>query len=111
MKAVEQIVVHTGQHYDDAMSDSFFRDLEIPAPDINLEVGSASHAVQTARIMERFEPVALRASTRLGIRVRRRELDGRRGARLREDRPFVSRTSRRGCAAATARCQRRSTGS
>ena len=55
----EQIVVHTGQHYDDAMSDSFFRDLEIPPPDINLEVGSTSHAVQTARIMERFEPVAL----------------------------------------------------
>jgi UDP-N-acetylglucosamine 2-epimerase (non-hydrolysing) len=57
--AAEQVVVHTGQHYDDAMSDSFFRDLEIPPPDINLEVGSASHAVQTARIMERFEPVAL----------------------------------------------------
>jgi UDP-N-acetylglucosamine 2-epimerase (non-hydrolysing) len=55
----EQVVVHTGQHYDDAMSDSFFRDLDIPPPDINLEVGSASHAVQTARIMERFEPVAL----------------------------------------------------
>lgn len=55
----EQLVVHTGQHYDDSMSDSFFRDLEIPPPDINLEVGSASHAVQTARIMERFEPVVL----------------------------------------------------
>jgi UDP-N-acetylglucosamine 2-epimerase (non-hydrolysing) len=55
----EQIVVHTGQHYDESMSDSFFRDLAIPPPDINLEVGSASHAVQTARIMERFEPVAL----------------------------------------------------
>jgi UDP-N-acetylglucosamine 2-epimerase (non-hydrolysing) len=55
----EQIVVHTGQHYDDAMSESFFRDLEIHPPDLNLGVGSASHAVQTARIMERFEPVAL----------------------------------------------------
>jgi UDP-N-acetylglucosamine 2-epimerase (non-hydrolysing) len=59
MPGIEQIVVHTGQHYDDAMSESFFRDLEIPPPDINLEVGSASHAMQTARIMERFEPVAL----------------------------------------------------
>jgi UDP-N-acetylglucosamine 2-epimerase (non-hydrolysing) len=59
LPGVAQIVVHTGQHYDDAMSDSFFRDLEIPPPDINLEVGSASHAVQTARIMERFEPAAL----------------------------------------------------
>ena len=56
---VEQLVVHTGQHYDDAMSDSFFRDLEIPRPDINLGVGSASHAAQTARIMERFEPAVL----------------------------------------------------
>jgi UDP-N-acetylglucosamine 2-epimerase (non-hydrolysing) len=55
----EQLVVHTGQHYDEAMSESFFWDLEIPPPDINLDVGSASHAVQTARIMERFEPVAL----------------------------------------------------
>jgi UDP-N-acetylglucosamine 2-epimerase (non-hydrolysing) len=54
---LKQLVVHTGQHYDDAMSDSFFRDLEIPQPQVNLEVGSASHAVQTARIMERFEPV------------------------------------------------------
>ncbi|MDQ6828096.1 MAG: UDP-N-acetylglucosamine 2-epimerase (non-hydrolyzing) [Gemmatimonadota bacterium] len=54
-----QVIVHTGQHYDDAMSDSFFRELEIPAPDVNLEVGSASHAVQTARIMERFESVVL----------------------------------------------------
>lgn len=54
---VNQIVVHTGQHYDELMSEGFFRDLAIPAPDYNLDVGSASHAVQTARIMERFEPV------------------------------------------------------
>ena len=53
------ILVHTGQHYDDKMSSLFFRQLGIPAPDINLEVGSASHAVQTARIMERFEKVCL----------------------------------------------------
>jgi UDP-N-acetylglucosamine 2-epimerase (non-hydrolysing) len=55
----DQLVVHTGQHYDESMSESFFRDLEIPIPDINLNVGSASHALQTARIMERLEPVAL----------------------------------------------------
>lgn len=52
-----QTIVHTGQHYDDAMSASFLRELELPAPDHLLEVGSATHAVQTARIMERFEPV------------------------------------------------------
>jgi UDP-N-acetylglucosamine 2-epimerase (non-hydrolysing) len=54
---LDQRVVHTGQHYDDALSASFFRDLGIRAPDVNLEVGSSSHAVQVARIMERFEPV------------------------------------------------------
>ncbi len=56
-RAIPQLVVHTGQHYDDAMSGNFFRQLGIPAPDVNLEVGSASHAVQTGRIMERFESV------------------------------------------------------
>ena len=49
--------MHSGQHYDDALSSSFFRDLGIPEPDMNLAVGSDTHAVQTARIMERLEPV------------------------------------------------------
>src|SRR6476661_2013076 len=53
------LVVHTGQHYDAAMSDSFFRDLDLPAPDVYLGAGSASHAMQTAAIMERFDPVVL----------------------------------------------------
>jgi UDP-N-acetylglucosamine 2-epimerase (non-hydrolysing) len=53
------LIVHTGQHYDSLMSDAFFRDLNMPKPDIHLEVGSASHAVQTAAVMERFEPVVL----------------------------------------------------
>ena len=53
------LVVHTGQHYDAAMSDSFFRDLELPQPDTHLGVGSASHAAQTAAVMERFEPVVI----------------------------------------------------
>src|SRR2546422_201233 len=54
------LIVHTGQHYDSLMSDAFFHDLELPAPDVHLGVGSASHAAQTAAVMERFEPVVLR---------------------------------------------------
>ncbi len=57
--SLTQVVVHTGQHYDDDMSARFFRELGIPAPDINLGVGSGSHAAQTARIMERFEAALL----------------------------------------------------
>ncbi len=52
-------MVHTGQHYDQEMCKLFFDDLEIPRPDIDLEVGSATHAVQTAEIMKRIEPVLL----------------------------------------------------
>ena len=55
----ETLLVHTGQHYDENMSRLFFDDLGIPRPDINLEVGSASHAAQTSEIMKRFEPVVL----------------------------------------------------
>jgi UDP-N-acetylglucosamine 2-epimerase len=51
----EEVLVHTGQHYDDLMSDIFFRELGLPAPDLNLGVGSASHAVQTGRAMEGLE--------------------------------------------------------
>ena len=53
----EAILIHTGQHYDDNMSGQFFRDLGIPAPQYHLEVGSGSHAQQTAEIMRRIEPV------------------------------------------------------
>jgi UDP-N-acetylglucosamine 2-epimerase (non-hydrolysing) len=56
---VVQTVVHTGQHYDVNMSDVFFKQLGIPTPDVNLEVGSGSHAQQTAAVMSRFEPVVL----------------------------------------------------
>jgi UDP-N-acetylglucosamine 2-epimerase (non-hydrolysing) len=51
------VLVHTGQHYDVAMNERLFADLELPSPDLNLEVGSGTHAVQTAEIMRRFEPV------------------------------------------------------
>ena len=56
---ISPLLVHTGQHYDEKMSQSFFNDLGIPKPDINLEVGSGSHAQQTAAIMQRFETVVL----------------------------------------------------
>lgn len=53
------LVVHTGQHYDAQMSDAFFRDLGLPEPDVYLGVGSGSHAMQTATVMQSFEPVVL----------------------------------------------------
>lgn len=53
----EPLLVHTGQHYDQAMKDSFFGQLDIPEPDCDLGVGSGSHALQTAAVMKRFEPV------------------------------------------------------
>jgi len=56
---ITPLLVHTGQHYDQRMSDLFFRQLGIPQPDVNLGVGSASHAVQTAEIMRAFEPVVV----------------------------------------------------
>lgn len=57
--AMQPILVHTGQHYGEAMSGSFFTDLNLPKPDVHLEVGSGSHAAQTAEIMRRFEEVLL----------------------------------------------------
>jgi UDP-N-acetylglucosamine 2-epimerase (non-hydrolysing) len=57
--ALRPLLVHTGQHYDEKMSDLFFRQLGIPRPDVNLGVGGGSHAVQTAEIMKAFEPVVL----------------------------------------------------
>jgi UDP-N-acetylglucosamine 2-epimerase (non-hydrolysing) len=98
---LRQTVVHTGQHYDDALSANFVRTLGIPEPDVNLAVGSASHAQQTARIMERIEPVLAEArpdwvvvygdvnstmaaalvATKLGIRVAHVEAGLRSGDR------------------------------
>ena len=54
---ITAILVHTGQHYDENLSDIFFRQMGVPTPQVNLEVGSGSHAAQTAEILKRIEPV------------------------------------------------------
>jgi UDP-N-acetylglucosamine 2-epimerase (non-hydrolysing) len=56
---IDPVLVHTGQHYDEKLNDIFFRQMGIPSPDVNLEVGSGSHAAQTAEILKRIEPVLL----------------------------------------------------
>ena len=56
-RGLSQVLVHTGQHYDSEMSDIFFHEFGLPAPDINLQVGSGTHAAQTAQVMIRVEPV------------------------------------------------------
>ena len=66
---IEAILVHTGQHYDETLSDIFFRQMGIPAPHVNLEVGSGSHAAQTAEILKRVEPVLLERKPHLVLVV------------------------------------------
>jgi len=66
---IQPILVHTGQHHDFEMSRIFFQDLRIPKPDYNLEVGSGSHAWQTAKIMEKLEKVLLKEDPNLVIVV------------------------------------------
>src|SRR5215470_1084321 len=54
---IDAVLVHTGQHYDVSMAGQFFEDLQIPPPDMSLEVGSGSHAYQTGEVMKRLEPI------------------------------------------------------
>jgi UDP-N-acetylglucosamine 2-epimerase (non-hydrolysing) len=68
-KKINPILLHTGQHYDYRMSDIFFKELKIPKPNINLNVGSLSHAQQTALIMERFEKVLIKEKPNLVLVV------------------------------------------
>src|SRR3989475_7554177 len=69
VRDLTSILLHTGQHYDDGMSDVFFRDLGIPIPDVYLDVGSGTHAEQTARIMLEFEKVCFREKPDLVVVV------------------------------------------
>ncbi|GAK59412.1 UDP-N-acetylglucosamine 2-epimerase [Candidatus Vecturithrix granuli] len=66
---IHPLLVYTGQHYDENMSKLFFEELEIPRPDIDLEIGSAPHAVQTARIMIAFEKIQNDAYMMLVVRI------------------------------------------
>jgi len=68
-KTIKPVLVHTGQHYDFEMSKVFFQELKIPKPNYNLEVGSGTHAWQTAKIMEKLEPVILKEKPDLVIVV------------------------------------------
>ena len=67
--ALPMLLLHTGQHYDRDMSDQLFEDLQLPKPDINLDVGSGSHAVQTAEVMRRFEPILDQTGASCGLVV------------------------------------------
>lgn len=66
---IEPLLVHTGQHYDDKLSDIFFRQMGIPKPNVNLEVGSGSHAAQTAEVLRRIEPVLIESKPDLVLVV------------------------------------------
>ena len=66
---IEPLLLHTGQHYDDTLSDIFFRQMGMPAPDVNLEVGSGSHAVQTAEVLKRIEPILIESKPDLVLVV------------------------------------------
>src|SRR6187401_1610594 len=68
-ESFESVLVHTGQHYDEKLSQVFFDELGIPRPDINLSVGSGSHAQQTAAVMTAFEPVLTQESIDLVLVV------------------------------------------
>lgn len=72
---IDFLLVHTGQHYDVNMSDSFFEDLKLPQPHIHLDVGSGTHAEQTGRIMIEFKKVLLRENPELVGSSRRCEFD------------------------------------
>jgi hypothetical protein len=106
---LENLVVHTGQHYDPAMSDVFFSELGIPVADLDLGVGSGSHGRQTARMLESLEAAMLERRPDLVLTTATPIRRWRRRSRPRSC-ACPSRTSRRACAASTVACPRRRTG-
>src|SRR6266576_3112553 len=106
----DQRIVHTGQHYDERMSEVFFVQLGLPRPDVNLAVGSGSHARQTAEVLTGIEREFTENSPALAVVYG--DVNSTIGAARWPARSSASRwrTWRRGCAASTTRCPRRSTG-
>ena len=99
-------LVHTGQHYDQRMSDVFFTDLGMRAPDHHLEIGSGSHAEQTGRVMMAFEPLLAELGSDVVVTVG--DVNSTLPARWWLRRRACSwPTWRQGCAVATGRCPRR----
>ena len=107
---LDQVLVHTGQHYDRELSEIFIEQLKMDPPAHTLDAGSGSHAQQTARVMERLEPLLTRIKP--SVVLVPGDVNSTLG-RLWPQRSwaFLSATSKRGCGASTARCPRSSTGS
>ena len=105
----QELLIHTGQHFDDELSAVFFAELGLPAPDRELGIALGSNTLPDRADADRARAGGRRGGARCGARLRRHELDARRRARRRRRPASRSRTSRPGCARSTARCPRSST--
>ena len=105
----DEVLVHTGQHYDEALSQVFFDELGLPRPEHRLELGGGSNAAQTARMLAALEPLLASERPALVLVYGDTNSDARRRAGRRRRPGSRSRTWRRACARTTARCRRSST--